>query len=68
MKNAGFFIPLFCLFIELKILSDIPKDCKSFVSNQILHIGVRRKVKYGIASACIGGGQGTAILFENILS
>lgn len=23
-----------------------------------------RKVKYGIASACIGGGQGTAILFE----
>lgn len=26
----------------------------------------RRKVKYGIASACIGGGQGTAILFENI--
>ncbi len=26
----------------------------------------RRNVKYGIASACIGGGQGTAILFENI--
>jgi len=25
-----------------------------------------RKVKYGIASACIGGGQGTAILFENL--
>lgn len=25
-----------------------------------------RKVKYGIASACIGGGQGTALLFENI--
>jgi acetyl-CoA C-acetyltransferase len=25
-----------------------------------------RKVKYGIASACIGGGQGTAILLENI--
>lgn len=25
----------------------------------------RRGVKYGIASACIGGGQGTAILFEN---
>ena len=24
-----------------------------------------RGVKYGIASACIGGGQGTAILFEN---
>ena len=27
---------------------------------------MRRKVKYGIASACIGGGQGTAILFENV--
>jgi acetyl-CoA C-acetyltransferase len=26
----------------------------------------RRKIKYGIASACIGGGQGTAILFENM--
>ncbi len=25
-----------------------------------------RKVKYGIASACIGGGQGNAILFKNI--
>lgn len=24
-----------------------------------------RKVKYGISTACIGGGQGTAILFEN---
>ncbi|MDO8367280.1 MAG: thiolase family protein [Saprospiraceae bacterium] len=25
-----------------------------------------RHVRYGIASACIGGGQGTAILFENV--
>ena len=25
-----------------------------------------RKVKYGIATACIGGGQGTAVLYENI--
>ncbi len=25
-----------------------------------------RGVKYGIASACIGGGQGTAIIFENM--
>ena len=25
----------------------------------------RRKVRYGIVSACIGGGQGTAVLFEN---
>lgn len=27
---------------------------------------IRRNVKYGIASACIGGGQGTAVLIENI--
>ena len=26
---------------------------------------IARKVKYGIASACIGGGQGTAVLYEN---
>lgn len=26
---------------------------------------VERKTRYGIASACVGGGQGTAILFEN---
>ncbi|MBL7924810.1 MAG: thiolase family protein [Bacteroidia bacterium] len=26
---------------------------------------MRRKIKYGIASACIGGGQGTALLLEN---
>jgi len=25
----------------------------------------RRGVRYGVASACIGGGQGTVILFEN---
>lgn len=25
-----------------------------------------RRVRYGIASACIGGGQGTAILFEHV--
>ncbi|MBZ0203706.1 MAG: thiolase family protein [Ignavibacteria bacterium] len=27
---------------------------------------IARKAKYGIASACVGGGQGTAILYENI--
>jgi acetyl-CoA C-acetyltransferase len=26
----------------------------------------KRKSKYGIASACVGGGQGTAILVENV--
>lgn len=28
---------------------------------------IERKVKYGIATACVGGGQGTAILYENIM-
>lgn len=35
------------------------------LSLTMIHEMKRRKVKYGIASACIGGGQGTAILFEN---
>nr|CAD2201854.1 unnamed protein product [Meloidogyne enterolobii] len=26
----------------------------------------RRNVRYGIGSACIGGGQGIALLFENV--
>jgi len=25
-----------------------------------------RGVEYGIVSVCIGGGQGTAVLFENV--
>jgi acetyl-CoA C-acetyltransferase len=35
------------------------------LSLTISHEMNRRKVKYGIASACIGGGQGTAVLYEN---
>ncbi len=31
------------------------------ISNEM----IRRKIRFGIASACIGGGQGTALLFEN---
>jgi acetyl-CoA C-acetyltransferase len=27
---------------------------------------LEKNVKYGIATACVGGGQGTAILFENV--
>jgi acetyl-CoA C-acetyltransferase len=27
---------------------------------------IGRKARYGIASACIGGGQGTAVLYENV--
>jgi acetyl-CoA C-acetyltransferase len=26
----------------------------------------RRRLRYGIASACIGGGQGMAVLIENV--
>jgi len=35
------------------------------LSLTISHEMNRRKVKYGIVSACIGGGQGTAVLYEN---
>ncbi|NNM95979.1 MAG: thiolase family protein [Bacteroidia bacterium] len=35
------------------------------LSITIAHELKRRKLKYGIASACIGGGQGTAVLLEN---
>ncbi|CAI4222290.1 unnamed protein product [Auanema sp. JU1783] len=36
------------------------------ISTHIVHELKRRNVKYGIGSACIGGGQGIAILFENV--
>ncbi|KAF1760124.1 hypothetical protein GCK72_008370 [Caenorhabditis remanei] len=36
------------------------------ISTHIVHELQRRNVKYGIGSACIGGGQGIAILFEKI--
>ncbi|MEW5818948.1 MAG: hypothetical protein AB1782_02040, partial [Cyanobacteriota bacterium] len=32
----------------------------------LLYELTRRKAKYGIASACVGGGQGSAILVEAI--
>jgi acetyl-CoA C-acetyltransferase len=35
------------------------------LSLTLSHEIIRRNIRYGIASACIGGGQGTAILFEN---
>ncbi|VDD93350.1 unnamed protein product [Enterobius vermicularis] len=34
------------------------------ISAHLVHEMRRRKVKYGIGSACIGGGQGIAVLFE----
>ncbi|CAD6193013.1 unnamed protein product [Caenorhabditis auriculariae] len=36
------------------------------ISTHIVHELHRRNVKYGIGSACIGGGQGIAILFEKV--
>lgn len=36
------------------------------ISVHLVHEMKRRNVKYGIGSACIGGGQGIAILFENV--
>jgi 3-oxoadipyl-CoA thiolase len=35
------------------------------ISTTLLHEMTKRKVKYGIASMCIGVGQGAAIIFEN---
>ncbi|PAV83099.1 hypothetical protein WR25_02614 [Diploscapter pachys] len=36
------------------------------ISTHIVHELKRKNVKYGIGSACIGGGQGIAVLFENV--
>jgi 3-oxoadipyl-CoA thiolase len=35
------------------------------ISTTLLHEMKKRKVKYGIASMCIGVGQGAAVIFEN---
>uniref|UniRef100_A0A1I7X8K7 Thiolase_C domain-containing protein n=1 Tax=Heterorhabditis bacteriophora TaxID=37862 RepID=A0A1I7X8K7_HETBA len=34
--------------------------------SEILSFCRRRNLRYGIGSACIGGGQGIAILFQNV--
>uniref|UniRef100_A0A8R1HYC2 Uncharacterized protein n=1 Tax=Caenorhabditis japonica TaxID=281687 RepID=A0A8R1HYC2_CAEJA len=36
------------------------------ISAHVVHELQRRNLKYGIGSACIGGGQGIAILFERV--
>ena len=33
----------------------------------LAHVLRRNKAKYGIASLCIGGGQGGAVLIENVM-
>lgn len=36
------------------------------ISVKLLYEMKRRKVRYGIASLCIGGGQGLSVLFESM--
>ncbi len=33
----------------------------------LLHEMKKRKARYGVASLCIGGGQGTAVVVENMM-
>ena len=37
------------------------------ISATLLHEMKRRKVKYGLATMCVGVGQGAAIVYENII-
>ena len=44
-----------------------PLGCSGLrISTTLLHEMKRRKVQYGLATMCIGVGQGAAILFENL--
>lgn len=36
------------------------------ITGHLAHELVRRKAKYAIGSACIGGGQGIAVLLERV--
>lgn len=45
-----------------------PLGCSGVrISATLLHEMKRRKVKYGLATMCIGVGQGAAIIYENLL-
>ena len=37
------------------------------ISTTLLHEMKKRKSKYGVATMCVGVGQGAAIVFENIM-
>lgn len=44
-----------------------PLGCSGVrISGTLLHEMKRRKVKYGLATMCIGVGQGAAIIYENV--
>jgi acetyl-CoA acetyltransferase family protein len=45
-----------------------PLGCSGVrISTTLLHEMKRRKVKYGLATMCVGVGQGAAVVFENLL-
>ena len=44
-----------------------PLGCSGVrISTTLLHEMKRRKVKYGLATMCVGVGQGAAIIYENL--
>jgi acetyl-CoA C-acetyltransferase len=46
-----------------------PLGCSGVrISATLLHEMKRRKVKYGLATMCIGVGQGAAVVYENVSS
>jgi acetyl-CoA acyltransferase 2 len=38
------------------------------ITTHLVHEGARRGIKYSVGSACIGGGQGIALVLENVKS
>lgn len=45
-----------------------PLGCSGVrISTTLLHEMKRRKAKYGLATMCVGVGQGAAVVFENVL-
>jgi acetyl-CoA acetyltransferase family protein len=45
-----------------------PLGCSGVrISTTLLHEMKRRKVKYGLATMCVGVGQGAAIIYESVL-
>ena len=44
-----------------------PLGCSGVrISATLIHEMKRRKIRYGIATMCIGVGQGAAVLYENV--
>jgi acetyl-CoA acetyltransferase len=46
-----------------------PLGCSGVrISATLIHEMVKRKIKYGVATMCIGVGQGAAVVYENVAS